>query len=168
MARRSGSPDSSAPGFQSLAIATGWSCTTPAVGSAGNISCTDPDVANAAVGTFTIVVQVIPGTVNGTQILDTASVSSGTNDPNLANNTASVLTLVGAATSANIVVTMTAAPNPVQAGNQITYTVTVHNNGPAATSSVTLTDTIPAHTTFSSLVQTGTAWVCPAPGASVS
>jgi uncharacterized repeat protein (TIGR01451 family) len=154
--------------FQSLAIATGWSCTTPAVGSAGNISCTDPDVANAAVGTFTIVVQVIPGTVNGTQILDTASVSSGTNDPNLANNTASVLTLVGDATSANIVVTMTAAPNPVQAGNQLTYTVTVHNNGPAATSSITLADTIPAHTTFFSLAQTGTTWSCPAPGTAVS
>jgi uncharacterized repeat protein (TIGR01451 family) len=154
--------------FQSLAIAPGWSCTTPAVGNAGNISCTDPDVANAAVGTFTFAVQVIPGTVNGTQILDTASVSSGTNDSNLANNTASVLTLVGAATSANIVVTMTAAPNPVQAGNQLTYKVTVHNNGPAATSSVTLADTIPANTTFSSLAQTGTTWTCPAPVTAVS
>src|SRR6202044_3219421 len=109
-----------------------WSCTTPAVGSAGNISCTDPDVANGAAGSFTLVVQVIPGTVSGTQILDTASVSSGTNDPNLANNTASVLTIVGLATSANLVVTMSATPNPVQAGNNITYTVTGHNNGPAA------------------------------------
>jgi len=154
--------------FNSLAIAPGWSCTTPAVGGTGNISCTDPDVANAAVGTFTLVVTVVPGTVNGTQILDTASVSSGTNDPNLANNTASVLTIVGSATSANVVVTMSAAPNPVLAGNQITYTVTVHNNGPAATSSVTLTDTIPTHTTFVSLAQTGTTWVCPAPGAAVS
>src|SRR6202167_6057704 len=154
--------------FQSLAVAPGWSCTTPAVGSAGNISCTDPDDANAAVGTFTFAVQVVPGTVNGTQILDTASVSSGTNDPNLANNTASILTLVGAATSANIVVTMTATPNPVQAGNQLTYQVTVHNNGPAATSSVTLADTIPANTTFSSLAQTGTAWTCPAPVTAVS
>src|SRR5208337_376808 len=116
--------------------APGWSCTTPAVGGTGNISCTNPSVANAAVGTFTVVVQVIPGTVSGTQILDTASVSSGTNDPNLANNTASVLTLVGSATSANIVVTKTAAPSPVQAGNPLTYTITVHNNGPAATSSV--------------------------------
>ena len=154
--------------FQSLVIAPGWSCTTPAVGSAGNISCTNPDVANAAVGTFTLVVQVIPGTVSGTQILDTASVSSGTNDPNLANNTASVLTLVGSATSANLVVTKTASPNPVQAGNNLTYTIVVHNNGPAAATAVTFTDAIPAHTTFVSLAQTGNAWVCPAPGASVS
>ncbi len=154
--------------FQSLVVAPGWSCTTPAVGSAGNISCTDPDVANAAVGTFTVVVQVIPGTVSGTQILDTVSVSSGTNDPNLANNTASVLTLVGSATSANLVVTKTASPNPVQAGNNLTYTIVVKNNGPAAATAVTFTDAIPVHTTFVSLAQTGTAWVCPAPGASVS
>jgi uncharacterized repeat protein (TIGR01451 family) len=154
--------------FSSLAVAPGWSCTTPAVGGTGNISCANPDVANAAVGTFTFDVTVVLGTVSGTQILDTASVSSGTNDPNLANNTASVLTLVGSSTSADIVVSMTAAPNPVQAGNQITYTVTVHSNGPAATSSVTLTDTIPANTTFVSLAQTGTAWVCPAPSAAVS
>jgi uncharacterized repeat protein (TIGR01451 family) len=154
--------------FQSLVIAPGWSCTMPAVGSAGNTGCTDPDVANAAVGTFTLVVQVIPGTVSGTQILDTASVSSGTNDPNLVNNTASVLTVVGSATSANIAVTKTASPNPVQAGNNITYTIVVKNNGPAAATAVTFTDAIPAHTTFVSLAQTGTAWVCPAPGASVS
>ena len=154
--------------FQSLVIAPGWSCTAPAVGSAGNISCTNPDVANAAVGSFTLVVQVIPGTVNGTQILDTVSVSSGTNDPNLANNTASVLTIVGAANSADLVVTKTAAPSPVQAGNQLTYTIVVHNNGPAAATAVTFTDAIPAHTTFVSLAQAGTTWVCPAPGASVS
>jgi uncharacterized repeat protein (TIGR01451 family) len=154
--------------FNSLAVAPGWSCTTPAFGGTGNISCTDPDVANAAVGTFTLVVTVIPGTVSGTQILDTASVSSGTNDPNLANNTASVLTLVGSATSANIVVTKTAAPNPVQVGNNITYSIVVHNNGPAAATSVTLTDTIPTHTTFVSLAQTGTTWVCPAPVTAVS
>jgi uncharacterized repeat protein (TIGR01451 family) len=154
--------------FTSLAVAPGWSCTAPAVGATGNISCTNPSVANAAVGTFTFIATVVPGTVSGTQILDTASVSSGTNDLNLANNTASVLTLVGSATSADISVTMTAAPNPVQAGNQITYTVTVHSNGPAATSTVTLTDTIPANTAFVSLAQTGTAWVCPAPGTAVS
>ena len=44
----------------------------------------------------------------------------------------------------------------------------VHNNGPAAATAVTFTDAIPAHTTFVSLAQTGNAWVCPAPGASVS
>ena len=154
--------------FTSLAVPAGWACTTPAVGAAGNITCTDPDVANAAVGTFTLNVTVGAGTVNGTQIVDTVSVNSGTNDPNLANNTATVLTVVGLATTANIVVTKTASPNPVLAGNNIVYSISVHNNGPAAAANVTFTDPIPTNTTFVSLAQTGTAWACPAPTTAVN
>jgi uncharacterized repeat protein (TIGR01451 family) len=150
--------------FQSLIAAAGWTCTTPAVGAGGNISCTNPDVANGASGTFTLVVQVSPVTVSGTQITDTDSVSSGSNDPNLANNTATVVTLVAAANTANMVVTNSAAPNPVQAGNNITYTITVTNDGPSATTTVTFNDAIPTNTTFVSFLQTGTAWSCPSPG----
>ncbi len=40
------------------------------------------------------------------------------------------------------------SPNPVSAGNDVKYTVTVHNNGGAAVSSVKITDTLPATTTF--------------------
>jgi uncharacterized repeat protein (TIGR01451 family) len=144
--------------FASIVIPTGWSCTTPAVGAAGNISCTNPDVADAASGMFTVKVNVNAAAVNGTQILDTVNAASGTNDPNLANNTASVLTVVGAATTANIVVTKTATPNPVLAGGTLTYSIVVKNNGPAAAANVVLSDPIPANTTFVSLTQTGTAW----------
>ena len=151
--------------FQSLAVAAGWVCTTPAVGGTGNISCTNPDVANGAMGTFTLVVTVLPGTVSGTQITDTDAVTSGSSDPNLANNTATVVTLVAAANTANIVVTNSASPNPVQAGNNITYTITVTNDGPAAATTVTFNDAIPTNTTFVSFLQTGTAWSCPSPGA---
>jgi uncharacterized repeat protein (TIGR01451 family) len=150
--------------FQSLAVATGWSCTTPAVGASGNINCTNPDVAIGAMGTFTLVVTVVPGTVSGTQITDTDAVTSGSSDPNLANNTATVVTLVAAANTANIVVTNSASPNPVQAGNNITYIITVTNNGPSATTTVTFNDAIPTNTAFLSFAQTGTAWSCPSPG----
>jgi uncharacterized repeat protein (TIGR01451 family) len=150
--------------FQSLTAAVGWTCTTPAVGAPGNISCTNPDVANGASGTFTLVVQVSPATLSGTQITDTDSVSSGSSDPNLANNTATVVTLVAAPNTANLVVTNSAAPNPVQAGNNITYTITVTNDGPSATTTVTFNDAIPTNTTFFSFMQTGTVWSCPSPG----
>ncbi len=150
--------------FQSLAVATGWTCTTPAIGGSGNISCTNPDVANGAMGTFTLVVTVSPVTPSGTQITDTDSVTSGSSDPNLANNTATVVTLVAAANTANIVVTNSASPNPVQAGNNITYIVTVTNDGPSATTTITFNDAIPTNTTFVSFAQTGTAWSCPSPG----
>ena len=38
--------------------------------------------------------------------------------------------------------------DPVAVGGQITYTITVGDNGPTAASGVTLTDTLPAGTTF--------------------
>jgi uncharacterized repeat protein (TIGR01451 family) len=153
--------------FASLVIPTGWACTTPAVGAAGNITCTDPNIANAGTGTFTLKVTVSGATTSGTQIVDTANITSGTPDPSLANNTATVLTVVGLASTANIVVRKTASPNPVLAGNTITYTIVVTNNGPAAAANVKFSDPIPAGTTFLSLAQSGTAWTCPAPTTAV-
>jgi uncharacterized repeat protein (TIGR01451 family) len=153
--------------FASSVIPTGWSCTTPAAGATGNISCTNPDLADLATSTFTVKVTVNGATTNGTQIVDTASTASGTNDPNLTNNTVTVLTVVGLATTANLVVTKTASPNPVLAGGTITYSIVVKNNGPAAATNVQFNDPIPASTTFSTLAQTGTAWICPAPTTAV-
>jgi uncharacterized repeat protein (TIGR01451 family) len=154
--------------FQSLLAtgpgAAGWTCSDPAVNGTGNINCTNPDVPVGASGatTFTVVVQVNSGTTTGTQIADTDSITSGTNDPNLSNNTAMVLTIVGAATTSDLSVTNTATPNPVQAGNNITYTVVVASNGPSAASTVAFTETIPANTTLVSATATsGTSgWTC--------
>ena len=141
--------------FVSMAAATGWTCgTLPPVNGTGNIQCTNPDVANAYSGSFTLVVTVGAGTAFGTQIVDVASVASGTkgsgtNDPNLSNNTAIAVNVVGTATSANLSVTMSASPSPdVQAGNSITYAIVVQNLGPAASSGVTFSDPIPANATF--------------------
>src|SRR5262249_46459057 len=57
---------------------------------------------------------------------------------------------VASAQSADLVVTKTDTPDPVTAGNFITYTVIVVNNGPIAAQNVTATDPIPANTTFQS------------------
>jgi uncharacterized repeat protein (TIGR01451 family) len=149
--------------FTSISAPTGWACTTPPVGSTGLITCTDPDVAGSSSGTFTVVTGVPAATPSGTQILNTASISSGTSDPNLTNNTASVLTLVAASTSADVVVTKTANVSQVSPSGTITYTIVVKNNGPAAASTNTFTDGTPGTTTFKSLAQTGTAWTCTTP-----
>lgn len=160
--------------FQSIAItgtgAAGWSCAMPAVGGTGVITCTNADVPSGASGaaTFTVAVQVNAGTATGTQITDTISATSGTNDPNLANNSATVLTIVGAATTANLAITNAGTPNPVLAGNNITYTVTVTNNGPGTSSTVAFTEAVPTNTTFVSVTaSSGTGgWTCS--GASIS
>jgi uncharacterized repeat protein (TIGR01451 family) len=162
--------------FQSIAItgagAAGWSCATPAVGATGVITCTNASVPSGASGaaTFTVAVQVNIATTSGTQITDTISATSGTSDPNLANNSATVLTIVGAATTANLAITNAGTPNPVLAGNNITYTVTVTNNGPAASSTVAFTEAVPTNTTFVSVGATsGTGgWTCSATAISCS
>ncbi len=160
--------------FQSIVIsgagAAGWSCSAPAVGATGVINCTDADIPAGAPGatTFTVVVQVNGGTATGTQITDTISATSNTNDPVLTNNSATVVTIVGAANTANLAVTNVASPNPVIAGNNITYTVVIRNNGPATSSTVAFTEPLPANTSFVSVAATsGTAgWTCS--GSSIS
>ena len=81
--------------FKSLAAPASWTCTTPAVGSAGQISCTTPSIDNQATAQLVLVVGVLCTMPNGTQIVNSAAVSSPTLDPNPApNNTASVAVTV--------------------------------------------------------------------------
>jgi len=153
--------------FQSLSVPAGWSCATPAVGATGNINCTNPLVANAAAGTFTLAVNVNAGTTNQTQITDVASVTSGTSDPLLTNNSASVTTIVSAATGADLRVTNSATPNPVVAGQNISYTQVVSNAGPSVAATLTFTETLPANTTFVSMA-TPAGWSCSTPAVGAS
>ena len=149
--------------FQSLTVpgGSGWTCATPAVNGTGSISCTHPDVANAASTAFTLVVQVNAGTASGTVITDVIDATSGTSDLNLSNNTATVQITVGLATAADLSITNSASPNPVIAGNPITYTVVVRNNGAASASNVVFSEAIPANTTFVSATPSPAAgWSC--------
>jgi len=56
---------------------------------------------------------------------------------------------------ADLAITKTDSPDPVITGNDLTYTVTVNNNGPDTATSVTVTDNLPAETTFVSCSSTG-------------
>ena len=57
-------------------------------------------------------------------------------------------------TSVDLSLTKTASPNPGQVGVSLTYRVIAANNGPAAASNVTITDTLPAGVTFVSATTT--------------
>ena len=57
--------------------------------------------------------------------------------------------------SADLVVTKTDLPDPVVAGQIITYSITVRNEGPSAASTVFVSDSAPANTTYVSQQQTG-------------
>lgn len=57
--------------------------------------------------------------------------------------------------SADVAVTQTSSPAVVTAGNKITYTITVTNNGPDAAAPLTLTDSLPSTTSFVVCSSTG-------------
>lgn len=48
----------------------------------------------------------------------------------------------------DLAITKTASPDPVVAGEQLTYTVSVENNGPLNVSGVTVADTLPSEVTY--------------------
>jgi uncharacterized repeat protein (TIGR01451 family) len=59
-----------------------------------------------------------------------------------------VIDCVRAAIQADLAVTKSDSPDPVAAGTQVTYTLTVTNNGPNDTPSFEVTDTLPPATSF--------------------
>jgi uncharacterized repeat protein (TIGR01451 family) len=62
--------------------------------------------------------------------------------------------------SADVAVSQVASPNPVKAGKNLVFTVTVKNNGPDAASGVVLTDTLPAATTYTYRSTTASQGTC--------
>lgn len=71
-----------------------------------------------------------------------AIVSSPTPDPDPLNNSTELITPVQA--YADLSVTKTAAPDPALIGQQLTYTITVHNAGPDAAENIILADNLPS------------------------
>ncbi|MDQ1591371.1 MAG: hypothetical protein QOG71_1998, partial [Pyrinomonadaceae bacterium] len=77
------------------------------------------------------------------------AVTATATDP--ANNTSefsACRTVTPPAASVNLALAMSDTPDPVTVNNNVTYTVTVTNNGPDAATNVTVTDTLPANTNF--------------------
>ena len=144
--------------FISETVPAGWSCINPGINNTGNVICTDTNFAGSTSATFTMVVKVNTGVANGTVITNSVSVASSATDPNSANNTATATTVVGG-TGPDLTVTNAASPNPVQAGNNITYTQVVTNTGSTAVTGGTFTEATPANTTFVSITPPA-GWTC--------
>ena len=103
--------------------------------------CTAPVLAPGAALVMTVVGRVAPDAPGGLVITNDAAVTANTSDPDAADNTASA-SIATAAPQADVVTTKTSGD--AVAGGQVTYTITVTNNGPSAATSVTLADVLPA------------------------
>jgi uncharacterized repeat protein (TIGR01451 family) len=101
-------------------------------------------LAAGATQTFTITATV--GASATGSIVNTATVGGNEPDPNLTNNTSTVVTPVTPVSDLSIV--KIGSPNPVSAGQTITYTLSASNLGPASATGVTVVDPLPAGLTF--------------------
>ncbi len=119
---------------------------------AGTVTWSLGTIAANANKAVTLVVKVDPSRT--TDISNTATATSGVSDPNTANNSAIEGTKVNA--SADLRVTKSDSPDPVFAGNNVTYTITVYNDGPSDATGVSLSDVVPAGTSFVSASNGGT------------
>ena len=120
---------------------------TPSQGTCAGTATVSCDLGTVAAGaahdvTVTIIVRPEPGAVPS--ITNTATVSSSTSDPSPGNDRATVETTVTALPAADLQLSKSDAPDPVQVGADVIYTVTVHNAGPEAASEVTVSDPLPA------------------------
>ncbi|BBB32858.1 hypothetical protein TTHT_1345 [Thermotomaculum hydrothermale] len=107
---------------------------------------------------------LIRGTVNSSTsdgiVLDnSASVTTDTDELDTSDNSATASTTVN--TSSDLSITKTDNPDPVTAGNTLTYTITVTNNGPSDAQNVVVTDNVPSeleNVEYSTDGNTWTAW----------
>ncbi|HEX4955293.1 MAG TPA: hypothetical protein VF017_18035 [Thermoanaerobaculia bacterium] len=112
----------------------------------------------------TVFVSTTVGAAAVGQISNTATVSSEALDREPANDSATALTTVTAV--ADLGVTLVDAPDPLGVGEQLTFTATVSNSGPATGLATTFATSLPAGLTLLSAVPTQGS--CTPSGASVS
>jgi uncharacterized repeat protein (TIGR01451 family) len=150
--------------FVSIVQNTGptFSCSDPGAGNNGNVSCSIGTIGQFAPGAsaqFTLTATIAPS-FTGT-LSNTASIFGPNADTNNGNDSATAVTNVTA--SADLAVNKT-GPATANAGTDITYTITLTNNGTSNAASVALNDAVPANTTFVSESQTtGTTFSCTKP-----
>jgi uncharacterized repeat protein (TIGR01451 family) len=118
---------------------------------------------NGGTASITIGATLNFGVVDGSTVTNTASVTSSTFDPNLANNSGSVN--IVAQNKADLFLTNTANMTSVKSLGYLVYTIAVKNLGPYQASSVLINDLIPANSTFVALTAVGISCNAPAVGA---
>lgn len=115
-----------------------------ATNASGTVTGALGNLASGASATVTITATV--GASATSPISNTATVTGTETDSDSSDNTSTTSTV--ATPQVDLAITQTDSPDPVIAGNQLTYTITVTNNGPSTATNVTVTDVLPSGVTF--------------------
>src|SRR6185503_3990506 len=100
------------------------------------------NVTNGSAATSTLTITTTPATPSGDHSI-TISASSGS----LLHTSQATLKVVDPS-SVDLSIAKSVSPNPGQVGQNLSYRVSVTNNGPASATNVTVTDTLPAGVTL--------------------
>lgn len=148
--------------FQSITAPAGWSCTTPAAGTNGTITCTIATFVNGGTAQFTLVTTVAPDATGS--IANSATIGSSTaSDPNGGNSGGASGAVVVAGT-ADLGVSKGTNSTTATPGGTVIYTITLTNFGPDPAASVVMTDTLPSSLLFQS-IDAPAGWNCTTPAA---
>jgi uncharacterized repeat protein (TIGR01451 family) len=141
----------------SVSGSNGASCNAGVPGDAALPTvCSFGNLGSGATRTMTIQAHILPGFTGA--LHNDARVSSDVFDNDLSDNLDTVVTDVAA--SADLSITKTDTPDPVLAGNDLTYTITVANEGPSTATEVEVTDDLPDGTSFVEGVDGNGATIC--------
>jgi uncharacterized repeat protein (TIGR01451 family) len=106
------------------------------------LTCTVGNLVPSGSVTITVVAAISSSVPNGTVINNNASVSSNVADPNTGNNSATAAVTV--VTNADLIIVKSSDKSIYKPSSQVTYTVTVTNNGPSDALAVVVTDNLPS------------------------
>jgi uncharacterized repeat protein (TIGR01451 family)/fimbrial isopeptide formation D2 family protein len=139
------------------------SADSPCANAAGTVTCSIGNLAAGESHDYAIQVKVKPSAkaerealgMSTTEIENTATVSSTTDDPEPGNNSSSTETTLEE--SADVGIEKSGPTLPVVQGNTFTYTLTVTNAGPSDAESVQVSDPLPGEVSFEEIeTDTGT------------
>ena len=137
---------------------TAGNCTVSSGGASLNLA----SLLNGGSVTFTIQATLDFSVADGTNVINTASATSSTLDPNAGNNSGSAS--IVALNKSDLFVTKKANLTSVKATQNLVYTVSVKNLGPSRAAAVTLNDPVPAPSTFVSMNSGAAPCTAPAVG----
>jgi len=137
---------------------TEGSCTISGGGASLNLA----SVPDGDTVTITIQATLSATVTDGTNLVNTPSVTSSTSDPDTGNNSGSAGSAsITVQNKSDLLVTTQSSLTVVNFGGTLVYTVTVTNQGPFQASAVTLVDPLPAQSIFLSMNSGGASCTAP-------